>query len=216
MEDRPKREENAGHSLQKNTPKMRIEDNVRLKDMDIEWRVPWGQDGQKTHVGKPHRIRQTESQSDQSKTVPHDNQDIEAGTLEQSDAYQVGSSTAPDLRLGRVGVRSPIAPEETPSCGKHCVQDSGGRPMVRQKRGHPVRLEVHHRNHSENQLLREAVNYDLELEAPHKGLRYRVIINKFFFLFQIDENSGPTSQEEDHNSPRPSLRVTRILFSKSR
>jgi len=78
-------------------------------------------------VGKPHRIRQTESQSDQSKTVPHDNQDIEASTSEQSNAHQ-------------------IAPEDTPSCGKHCAQDSGGRAMLRQKGGHPARLEVHHRN----------------------------------------------------------------------
>jgi len=37
MEDRPQRGENAGHSLQKKT-EMRIEGNVRLKDMDIEWR----------------------------------------------------------------------------------------------------------------------------------------------------------------------------------
>jgi len=42
-EDRPKHGKNAGHSLQKKTkdenrrPKMRIEGNVRLKDMDIEW-----------------------------------------------------------------------------------------------------------------------------------------------------------------------------------
>jgi len=42
-------------------------------------------------MGKPHRIRQTESQSDQCKTVPHDKQDIEARTSEQSDADQVGS-----------------------------------------------------------------------------------------------------------------------------
>jgi len=39
---------------------------------------------------------------------------------------------------------------------------------------------------SANQLLQEAVNYD----------------PKFFFLFQIEDNSGPTSQEEDNNSPQ--------------
>jgi len=66
---------------------MRIEGNVRRQGD-----VPWGQDGPKTHVGKPSRIRRTEGQSDQSKTVPHEKQDIEAGTWEQSDAYQVGSS----------------------------------------------------------------------------------------------------------------------------
>jgi len=108
--------------------------------------VPWGQDGQETHVGKPHRIRQIESQSDQSKTVPHDKQDMEAGTSEQSDAHQIGSATAPDLRLGSVGLRGQITPEETPSCGKRCAQDSGGRPMVRQKRGHSARFDVHHSN----------------------------------------------------------------------
>jgi len=71
---------------------MRIEGNtgqqgqVRLGGHRADQRgdVPWGQDGQKTHVGKPHRIRQTESQSDQSKTVLHDKQDIEV-TSEQSD-----------------------------------------------------------------------------------------------------------------------------------
>jgi len=44
-----------------------------------------------------------------------------------------------------LGVRGQIAPEETPSCGKHCAQYSDGRPMVRQKRGHPARFEVYHR-----------------------------------------------------------------------
>jgi len=39
-------------------------------------------------VGKPRRIRQTEIQSDQSKTVPHEKQDIEVGT------HQIGSSNA--------------------------------------------------------------------------------------------------------------------------
>jgi len=59
----------------KRIPKMRIEGNVRLKDMDMD---EWSNEAtylgvkmdKKTQVGKPHRIRQTESQSDQSKTVP--------------------------------------------------------------------------------------------------------------------------------------------------
>jgi len=72
-----------------------------------------------------------------------------------------------------------------------CAQYSGGRPMVRQKRGHPARFEVRHRNgikqsavkifqkvkSSENQLLREAVNYDPELETPHKRPRYQLLDN---------------------------------------
>jgi len=79
MEDRPKRRENAGHSFQKKN-KMRIEGNqVKTHRHQVAQRgdVPWGQYGLKTQVGKPHRIRQTESQSDQRKTVPHDKQDIE-------------------------------------------------------------------------------------------------------------------------------------------
>jgi len=64
--------------------------------------------------------------------------------------------------------------------------------MVRQKRGHPARFKVYHRNgkikqsavkifqkaeSSENQLLREAVNYNPELEAPHKRPRYQLLDN---------------------------------------
>jgi len=121
----------------KKRPKMRIEVNVKLKDMDIEWcneatylgvkmdkKLTWG-----SHI----EYARQKARATKAKLY----QDIEAGTSEQSDAHQVSSSTAPDLQ---------IAPEETPSCGKHCAQDSGGRPMVRQKRGHSARFEVHHRN----------------------------------------------------------------------
>jgi len=99
-------------------------------------------------------------------SVPHDKQDIEAGTSEQSDAHQVGSSTAPDLRLGQ------IAPEETPSYGKHCAQDSGGRHWY-------VR------------------NVDIQRS-----------INNLFFLFQRDDVSGPTSQEEEEMEEKKSPSVS--------
>jgi len=86
-----------------------------------------------------YRIRQTESQSDQSKIVPHNKQNIEASTSEQSDAHQVGSSTTLTFASAK------LAPEETPSCGKYCAQDSDGR-RDRQKLGHPANFEVHHRS----------------------------------------------------------------------
>jgi len=66
--------------------------------------------------------------------------------------------------------------------------------MVRQKRGHSARFEVHHRNgkdqaersedisKSENQLLQEAVNYDPELQAPHKRLRYQLLDNGLLLI----------------------------------
>jgi len=77
--------------------------------------------------------------------------------------------------LWLVGIRGQIAPEGTPSCRKHCAQDSGGCPIVHQKRGHPGIFEVGNgkdqakrsedipkAESSENQLLRE---------APHKRFR---------------------------------------------
>jgi len=79
MKDRPKRGENAGHSLQKKTKdEDRRQRQVKRHGYRVAQRgdVSWGQDGQQTHMGKPHRIRQTESQSDQRKIVPHDKQDI--------------------------------------------------------------------------------------------------------------------------------------------
>jgi len=106
--------------------------------------VPWGQDGQKLTWGSHIEYARQKARATGAKLYPK--QDIEAGTSEQSDSHQFSSSNAPDLRLGRVGVRDQIAPIETPSYGKHCAQDSGGRPMVRQKCGHPARHEVYHRN----------------------------------------------------------------------
>jgi len=72
--------------------KMRIEGNVRLKDMNIEW------SNETTYLGGKMDKSQSGSQS---KTVPHDKQDIEASISEQSDAHQVGSSTAPEETSSR-------------------------------------------------------------------------------------------------------------------
>jgi len=78
--------------------------------------------------------------------------------------------------------------------------------MVRQKRGHLARLEVHHCNGKDQAERIEDIpksgKHQKSVTARSSELRPGDRSTPQTVLFQIDDNSGPTSQEEDHNSQR--------------
>jgi len=156
----------------KRRPKMRIEGNVRLRNMAIGG---W-------------RRRILGSRLDRKPERPEQN----------CTPWQAGLRNKVTLSAAGVGILQAVENLETWTSSEIWSSPPQQKGSSRAQWSYSKKRKAAKISYCE-----KPVKYDPELEAPHKRPLYQLL--EFFFLFQVDDNSVPTSQEEDHNFPQTFL-----------